>query len=335
MPETTTTAANTTFATPSTMTAAMIDEFGDASRFRIAQTAFPTQVNAEAIVRIHAAGVNPIDAKTRAGAGAAAAIPSFPAILGYDFSGVIVEAPYTSSPFPVGTEVYGMSAAPRNSGSYAEYVSVPLSHLARKPRSLSHTTAAGVPLAALTAWGMVVETAKAREGQRILIHGASGGVGHFAVQLASYFGASVLATTSAANVDFVTSLGARTVIDYTSVRFEEAITQQVDVVIDLIGNVRDNTGTRSLDLIRPGGLLVNAPTGSWPSLIEDAALSGVRATTYKVSPEGSTLSVLTRLLDAGDLRVSVQDEFRLEQIADAHRLIEGGHVRGKLVVRIV
>ncbi len=317
------------------MKAALIDELGAPDVFRIGEAPLPIAVNAEVIVKVHAAGINPIDAKTRAGRGASAAIPSFPYILGYDFSGVVAQAPYESSPFPVGTEVYGMSAAPRNGGSYAEYVSVPISQLARKPRTLSHVEAAAVPVAALTAWGMVVETAKAREGQRILIHAGSGGVGHFAVQFASYFGATVIATTSTPNVSFVKSLGAREVIDYSKQRFEEAISQQVDVVIDLVGNVHDNTGTRSLDVLRPGGLLVNAPSGSWPTVVEDSAEQGVRATRYKVSPEGSTLSVLTRLLDAGDLLVSVADEFALSDIAAAHRLLEEGHVRGKLVLRVV
>lgn len=320
--------------TQTTMRAALIDEPGGPDVFRLADVAYPVTVNAEAIVRVHAAGVNPIDAKTRAGARAAKGITRYPTTLGYDFSGTVVAAPYESCPFPAGTEVYGMSDAPRNAGSYAEYLAVPISHLARKPRSLSHVEAAGVPLAALTAWGMVIETAKAREGQRILIHGASGGVGHFAVQLATYFGAYVIATTSTPNVEFVKSLGAREVIDYTKERFENVLPQPVDVVIDLIGNTHDNMGTRSLDVTRPGGLLVNAPTGSWPNLVEEAALQGVRATHYKVSPEGSTLSVLTRLLDAGDLRVSIFDEFPLASVADAHALIETGHVRGKVVLRL-
>lgn len=321
--------------TADTMTAALIDETGGPDVFRIDRAPLPLRLNAEAIIRVHAAGVNPIDAKTRAGKGVAEGIPGYPFVLGNDFSGVVVEAPYETCPFPVGAEVYGMVGVPRNQGSYAEYVSVPIGHLARKPRALSHVEAAAVPLAALTAWGMVVETARAREGQRILIHGASGGVGHFAVQLAAYFGASVIATTSRANKGFVKSLGAREVIDYTSVRFEEAITHPVDVVIDLIGNVHDNTGTRSLQVVRPGGLLVNAPTGSWPTVVEDAALAGVRATHYKVSPEGSTLSVLSRLLDAGDLAVAVQEEFALADVAAAHRLVEAGHVRGKVVLRVV
>lgn len=140
---------------------------------------------------------------------------------------------------------------PRYSGSYAEYVSVPSVSIARKPSTLSHVEAAGVPLAALTAWGMVVELAKAHEGQRILIHAGSGGVGHFAVQFAAYFGASVIATGSTRNLQWLRELGAAQVIDHTAERFDELLSG-VDVVIDLVGNVHDDTGSRSLRVLRPG-----------------------------------------------------------------------------------
>jgi len=180
---------------------------------------------------------------------------------------------------------------------------------------------------------MVVEVAKAHEGQRILIHAGAGGVGHFAVQFASYFGAYVIATGSERNLGWLRELGANEVIDYSASRFEENLAD-VDVVIDLIGNVADNTGTRSLTVIRPGGLLVNAPSGSWPTFIEEAAAAGVRATGYKVSPDGSTLSVISRLLTSGDIRVRVDEVFDLEHAADAHRAIEGGHTRGKIVLKV-
>ena len=136
-------------------------------------------------------GINPIDAKTRSGAGVSGAVAGYPATVGYDFSGIVMKSPYESHPFPPGTPVFGMTSFPRSGGSYAEYVVAPSLSVARKPASLSHVEAAGVPLAALTAWGLVVETARAHEGQRILIHAGSGGVGHFAVQIAAYFGAHV------------------------------------------------------------------------------------------------------------------------------------------------
>lgn len=293
----------------------------------------PIRVSAEVLVRVVAAGVNPVDAKTRAGKGAFAAVSSFPLVLGNDFSGVVVEAPYEAHPLQPGTEVYGMGNVPRLSGAYAEYVSIPELSVVRKPAALSHIEAAAVPLAALTAWGMVVDTAKAHEGQRMLIHAGAGGVGHFAVQFAAYFGAHVITTSSQRNSSWLRELGAAEVVDYTAGRFEEQISD-VDVVIDLIGNVVDDTGTRSLATMRPGGLLVNGPTGSWPTLAADAAAAGMRGTGYRVSPDGSTLAVISRLIESGDLHVHVDQVFDLEDAAEAHRAIESGHTRGKIVLKV-
>ncbi|MEO5919896.1 MAG: NADP-dependent oxidoreductase, partial [Pseudolysinimonas sp.] len=277
--------------------------------------------------------VNPIDAKTRAGKGGFAGIGSFPAILGNDFSGIVVEAPYDAHPLQPGTEVYGMTLTPRTPGTYAEYVPVSALSVIPKPRALSHVEAAAVPLAALTAWGMVVETAKAHEGQRILIHAGAGGVGHFAVQFAAFFGAHVISTGSERNRGWLRDLGASEVIDYTAERFEERVSD-IDVVIDLIGNNADDTATRSLGVLRPGGLIVNGPAGSWPTMAQDAEAAGVRATGYRVSPDGDTLAVISRLLESGDVRVYVDRVFDLEDAAEAHRAIEGGHTRGKLVLKV-
>jgi NADPH:quinone reductase-like Zn-dependent oxidoreductase len=293
----------------------------------------PTSVNAEFLVKVVAAGVNPIDTKTRAGRGVTAAIDSYPAVLGNDFSGVVLKAPYEGHPIKVGDEVYGMTGFPRFGGSYAEVVSVSSLSVARKPKALSHVEAAGVPLAALTAWGMVVEVAKAHEGQRILIHAGAGGVGHFAVQFARFFGAYVVATGSERNLGWLAELGANETIDYTSERFEDVV-DTVDVVVDLIGNVQDDTGTRSLGVVRHGGLIINAPTGSWPTFIEDATAAGLRATTYKVAPDGTTLAVISRLLESGDVRVFVDQVFDLDAAADAHRSLETGHTRGKIVLKV-
>ncbi|MDO9397035.1 MAG: NADP-dependent oxidoreductase [Herbiconiux sp.] len=318
---------------PSTMRAAVVNGPGGPDAFSIVEVAAPLRINAEVLVKVAAAGVNPLDAKTRSGAGVAAAIRSYPCILGYDFAGVVVETPFAGHPLNVGDEVYGMMSVPRGDGSYAEFVSVPSLQVARKPRTLSLTEAAGVPLAALTAWGLVVDQAKAHEGQRMLIHAAAGGVGHFAVQFASYFGARVTATGSTRNQSWLRELGASTVIDYTATRFDDVVSDQ-DVVIDLVGNVHDRTGSRSLDVLRPGGLIINAPTGSWPTFEEEAAAAGVRATTFKVAPDGSTLAVIARLIDSGDVRVHIDEVYPLTDAAEAHRALERGHTRGKLVLQI-
>ncbi|GAA5202424.1 NADP-dependent oxidoreductase [Microbacterium jejuense] len=292
----------------------------------------PAPVLSELLVRVVAAGINPIDAKTRAGAGVSASTP-FPATLGYDFSGVVVKSPYEAHPLPPGTPVFGMASFPRTGGTYAEYVVVPTLSVARKPAALSHVEAAGVPLAALTAWGLVVETAHAHEGQRILIHAASGGVGHFAVQFAAYFGAHVTATASGRNASWVRELGAAVVIDHTTTRFEDVVAD-VDVVIDLVGNVHGDTGTRSLKVLRPGGLYAVVPTGSWQGYAEAADEAGVRATSYKVVPDGGALATIARLLDSGAVQVYIDRVFDLGDAASAHRELELGHTRGKIVLQV-
>lgn len=315
------------------MRALVIDEAGEGATLRLGEVPRPTRVLDEVIVRVVAAGVNPIDRKTKLGKGVAAAIPSFPAVLGFDFAGVVEEVPYAAHPLHPGDRVYGMARVPRLPGTYAEYVSVSSMSVAPMPIAASFVEAAAVPCAALTAWGAVVDVARAHDGQRMLIHAGSGGVGHFAVQLANYFGAHVTATGSSRNAEFLTSLGAARVIDYTSERFEEVAGEQ-DAVIDLVGNVADDTGSRSLDVLRRGGLIVNVPTKSWPTMAEEAKARGIRSTGYVVSPDARTLAVVSRLLDDGSLRVHVDGEYPLAEGEEAHRRLGEGHVRGKLVLRV-
>jgi NADPH:quinone reductase-like Zn-dependent oxidoreductase len=318
---------------PPTMRALVIDRPGPADELHLAEVDVPIAVFDELLVRVVAAGVNPIDAKTRAGGGVARAIPAYPAVLGLDFSGVVVSAPYEAFPLQPGDEVFGIARVPRTPGSYAELVTVSSLNVTRKPVRLSHVEAAAVPVAALTAWGMVVDLAAAAPGQRMLIHAGSGGVGHFAVQFAKAFGAHVTATGSTRNLDFLRELGADEVIDYTQTRFDDVLSG-MDAVIDLVGNVHDNTGTRSLRVLRPGGILVNAPTGSWPTMAAEAAAAGIRATGFKVAPSGHTLDFIAELIDDGAVRVHVDRVFALPDGAAAHRLIEEGHTRGKIVLQV-
>ncbi|MFZ2963988.1 MAG: NADP-dependent oxidoreductase [Rhodoglobus sp.] len=317
----------------STMRAVVIEETGGPEVLHLAEVQRPTRVGAEFVVKVVAAGVNPIDAKSRAGKGAAPAFGPYPVILGNDFSGIVVENSYGAHPIKVGDEVFGMTMVPRFAGTYAEYITVPATCLARKPRALSHVEAAAVPVAALTAWGAVVDVAKAHEGQRMLIHAGAGGVGHFAVQFAAFFGTHVITTGSTRNSGWLRELGARQVIDYTTTRFEDVV-QDVDVVIDLIGNVLDDTATRSLTVLKPGGLIVNVPSGSWPTMAEEAAAAGMRATDYRVPADGATLAVIARLLESGDVRVFVDQVFELAKAPVAHTALETGHTRGKIVLKV-
>ncbi|CAI9393210.1 NADP-dependent oxidoreductase [Microbacterium sp. T2.11-28] len=320
-------------APPETMRAVVFDAPGGPEALHEATLPVPAPVMSELLVRVVAAGTNPIDAKTRGGRGVFGAIDRHPSTLGFDFSGVVVSSPHEAHPLPPGTEVFGMVPFPRSGGSYAEYVVVPSLSVARKPAALSHVEAAGVPLAALTAWGLVVETAHAHEGQRVLIHAGSGGVGHFAVQLAAYFGAHVTATGSDRNLPWLRELGAAVVIDYATTRFEDVV-GEVDVVIDLVGNAHDDTGSRSLSVLRRGGLYIMVPTGAWPGYAEAADAAGVRATSYKVVPDGGVLSTLARLLDSGAVQVYVDRVFDLTEAAEAHAELERGHSRGKIVLRV-
>jgi NADPH:quinone reductase-like Zn-dependent oxidoreductase len=318
---------------PATMQAVVLDAPGPAEVLHLAEVATPVRINAEVLVKVSAAGINPIDAKTRAGKGVSAAIPRFPWVLGNDFSGTVVESPYEGHPLKPGDEVYGVSSTPRGMGSYAQYVSVPSLQVTRRPRRLTAVEAAGIPTAALTAWGLVVDVAKAHEGQRMLIHAGAGGVGHIAVQLAAYFGARVIATASGENVGWLRQLGAEQVIDYMATPFE-TIVSDVDVVLDLVGNVHDDTGRRSLSVLRQGGLIINVPTGSWPGFVDEAEGAGMRATTFKMSPDAACLAVISRLIDSGDLSVHIDEVFPLDQAAEAHAVLEGGHVRGKIVLQV-
>lgn len=318
---------------PAEMQAVVFDQPGPADVLRTASIPVPSPVLSELLVRVVAAGVNPIDAKTRAGRGVSAEIAGHPSTLGYDFSGIVVVSPYESHPLQPGDAVFGMTAFPRSGGSYAEYVVATSLSVARRPPSLSHVEAAGVPLAALTAWGLVVETAHAHEGQRMLIHAGAGGVGHFAVQLAAYFGAHVTATSSAENASWLRELGASVVIDHRSTRFEDVVTD-MDVVVDLVGNAADDTGTRSLSVLRPGGLYLMVPSGSWPEYREAAAAAGVRTTSYKVVPDGDVLATIARLLETGSVQVYIDRVFPLEEAAAAHAELEKGRTRGKIVLRV-
>lgn len=320
-------------APPPHMRGVVYDAPGDADVLHLAELPVPKPALSELLVRVVAAGVNPIDAKTRAGRGVHPLVSQPDTPLGFDFSGVVVASPFEAHPLQPGDPVFGMVPFPRSGGSYADYVVVPTLSVARKPASLSHVEAAGVPVAALTAWGLVVETAHAHEGQRVLIHAGSGGVGHFAVQLAAYFGAHVTATGSARNLGWLRELGASVAVDYATTRFEDVV-GDVDVVIDLVGNVHDDTGTRSLRVLRPGGLYVMVPTGAWDGYADAAAAAGVRATSYKTIPDGSVLATLGRLLDSGAIQVYIDQVFDLGDATEAHRALERGHTRGKLVLSV-
>jgi NADPH:quinone reductase-like Zn-dependent oxidoreductase len=307
-------------------------EFGGREVLSVEEVARPEPLPTEVLVRVHAAGVNPVDWKTREGQGMAG-LQSLPLILGWDVSGVVEEVGFGVTTLAPGDEVYGMPWFPRAAGGYAEYVTAPARQWARKPASLDHVHAAAVPLAALTAWQILTDTARVRAGQRVLITAAAGGVGHFAVQFARHLGAHVIGTASAARHAWLKELGAQETIDYTTTRFEEAASD-VDVVVDLVGDAHDDTSTRALKVLRPDGLLVAVPGGVSPELAAAARTAGVRATGYLVEPDGPALTTIAGLIDSGEVSVEVADTFPLERAAEAHAQGETGRTRGKLVLTV-
>lgn len=299
----------------------------------VEQVPRPEPLPTEVRVKVHAAGINPVDWKTRTGAGMAKVLGDPPFTLGWDVSGVVEKVGFGVTTLREGDEVYGMPWFPRAAGGYAEYVTAPARQFTRKPSSLSHEQAAAVPLAALTAWQALVDTAHVQSGQRVLIHAAAGGVGHLAVQFAKHLGAHVVGTARAGNHDWLSKLGADELVDYTAVRFEDAISD-IDVVIDLVGDGHDNTSTRSLDVLRPDGLLVAVPGGVSPELAAAAEAKGLRTSAFLVEPDGPALATIAGLIDSGEVAVEVEEVFPLEQVASAHARGESNRTRGKLVLRV-
>ena len=280
----------------------------------------------EVLVRMSAAGVNPVDWKTRA-RGVFLGEPPF--TLGWDVAGVVEEVGYGVTRFAEGDRVFGMPRFPREAAAYAEYVTSPSRQLARTPEALSDVEAAALPLAGLTAWQALVETADVSAGTRVLILAAAGGVGHLAVQIAKARGAHVIGTASGAKHGFVTSLGADEVVDYTTDDVADRA-RDVDVLLDTIGA---ETGAGALRALRDGGLCVTLAGASLGSLAE-AGGDRVRVVGLLVEPDRAGLEALASLAGEGALRPHVAQTFPLGDAARAHALSESGHVQGKLVLTV-
>jgi NADPH:quinone reductase-like Zn-dependent oxidoreductase len=313
------------------MRAIVQERFGGPEVLHLAQVPQPEPLPTEVLVRVHAAGVNPVDWKTRSGKGAAAAMGPLPFTVGWDVSGVVEQTGRGVTRFAPGDEVFGMPRFPRQAAAYADYIVAPSRQLARKPRNLSHVEAATIPLAALTAWQAIVDTAALEAGQRILIHGAAGGVGHLAVQIAKSTGATVVGTAKAAQHDFLRGLGADQLIDYTATRFEDEVAD-VDVVLDLIGG---ETSLRSISTIRTGGLLILVPSAADQSVLGEAERRGIRATNIMVEPDYPALEQIAELAESERLRVEIDAVFPLEEAARAHDHGESRSSRGKIALSVV
>ncbi|NUP45749.1 MAG: NADP-dependent oxidoreductase [Catenulispora sp.] len=302
--------------------------FGAPDVLRVVDVPRPTPLPSEVLVRVHAAGINPIDAAVRSGHFPLLGEPPF--VLGWDLSGVVEEVVPGVTRFEVGDEVFGMPFFPRAGGTHAEYVAVPSRQLARKPRALGHEQAAALPLAGLTAWQSLVDAADLQPGQRVLIHAAGGGVGHLAVQIAKARGAHVTATAGAAKHDFVRALGADEVVDHRTEDFTETA-RDLDVVLDTVGGP---VGRRSIGVLRPGGLLVTVVDRTDTALRAAVLDAGRRFAGITVEPDHVGLEALAALADAGRLRPHVEHAIPLADGAKAHELIESNATRGKIVLTV-
>jgi NADPH:quinone reductase-like Zn-dependent oxidoreductase len=311
-------------ATP-TMKAIVIHEYGGPEVLKYQDVPRPEPTDNQLLVRVIAAGVNPVDGMIRSGMFADEK-RGFPIILGGDIAGVVEKAGNKVTKFKVGDPVFAYVSLD-NGGGYAQYALVTQHEAAPKPKSLTYVEAAAAPIVALTAWQALIDTAKLSAGQTVLIHGGSGGVGSFAIQIAKARGAKVIGTASTANQDFLKQLGADVTIDYTKQKFED-IAKDVDVVLDSIGK---DTLARSYGVVKKGGIIVSLVARPKESELEK---HGIRGAALSVDPNSEELSEIGKLIDEKKIRVFVSQTFPLSEAMKAQEQVATGHTRGKIVLKI-
>jgi NADPH:quinone reductase-like Zn-dependent oxidoreductase len=333
------------------MKAFIIDRYGKKEVGRIADMPDPEVRDDDVLIRIHAASINPLDTKTRSGEFKLILPYRLPLILGNDMAGTVVRVGARVRNFKPGDEVYARPDDDRI-GTFAEFIAVKESSLALKPANLGMVEAASVPLAALTAWQVLVETAKLKKGQKVLIHAGSGGVGTIAIQLAKHLGAFVATTTSAANIGWVKALGADVVIDYKQQDFATVL-RGYDVVLNSLGT---NELNKSLQVLKPGGHLISisgppTPTFAvarglaWPLQQVLRLLSfGIRKKAKKIGGEytfvfmradGAQLREITALVESGAIRPVVDKVFPFQDTRKALAYVDSGRAKGKVVVQMI
>jgi NADPH:quinone reductase-like Zn-dependent oxidoreductase len=311
------------------MKAIILKGFGGVENLVLTELPLPSISENEVIVRVKAIGINPIDIKTRKGKGLAGALKEFdPIIPGWDISGTVTRVGAKVSALKKGDEVFGMINFPGHGKAYAEYVAVPEAHLALKPSVISHEEAAAASLAALTAWQVLKYKAGIKKGDRVLIHSAAGGVGHYAVQMAKYLGAWVAGTSSAVNKEFILSLGADKHIDYENQNFEDLL-HDLDFVLDTIGGEYTD---RSFKVLKPGGNIICIPSGTSEDITEKAGALGMNGSHFLVQSNGDNMKEIADLLEKGIVKSFVSKTFKFTEIQAAHQQMETGKTKGKIVV---
>src|SRR6266404_5896639 len=309
-----------------TMKAIVVHEYGGPEVLKYEDIPRPEPKDDEMLVRVIAAGVNPVDEMIRSGMFAKYEKAAFPMIPGADIAGVVEKAGGKITKFRMGDPVYAYISL-KNGGGYAEYAVATEGEASPKPKSLSYVEAAAVPVVALTAWQALIDTAKLSAGQTVLIHGGSGGVGTFAIQIAKARGAKVIATASTANQDFLKQLGADVAIDYTKTKFEE-VAKNVDVVLDSVGK---DTLARSYGVVKKGGFVVTLV-----ARIDQAELDkhGIRGASLSVKPDSNELVEIGKLIDEKKIKVIVSQTFPLSEAVKAQEQVATGHTRAKIVLKV-
>ncbi|MDS7944698.1 NADP-dependent oxidoreductase [Acinetobacter sp. V110_1] len=329
------------------MKAAYISHYGNIDNVQFDEQTKPSVTNDTVLVKVHAASINPLDLRVLEGEFKAILPVKFPFILGNDFAGTVVEVGSKVTQFKVGDEVYAKTDL---NGAFAEYTVVQQSSLALKPQNISMEQAAALPLVALTSWQALVEIAKVKAGQKVLIHAGSGGVGSIAIQLAKSLGATVATTTSAKNSGWVKELGADIIIDYKTMDFEQEL-KDYDVVLDTQGG---KTLEKSLNVLRRGGRLISIsgppdhafaevinpnwflkcviPMLSW-SIRHKAKKLGITYSFLFMQPNGQYLSKITELVEAGKIKPVVDQTYDFIQIKEALQYVNTGRAKGKVVLQ--
>ena len=312
------------FAQSPTMKAIVLHEYGGPEVLKYEDAPRPEPKENEVLVRVMAAGVNPVDALIRSGKYAKVFGTNLPLVPGYDIAGVVEKIGTKVAKLKVGDAVY---AYPMWGGGYAEYAVATDGEAALKPKTISFVEAAGVPLAALTAWQALIDVAKIDKGQTVLIHGGSGGVGGFAIQIAKARGAKVIATASTSNQDLLKQLGADVAIDYTKQKFED-VAKDVDVVLDSVGK---DTLARSYGIVKKGGFIA-----SLVAKPDQAELDkyGIRGAPISVKPNASELAEITKLIDEKKIKPIVSQVLPLTEAVKAQEQAATHHTRGKIVLKI-
>lgn len=314
------------------MRAWTLKDFGGIENLELAEVSKPMPLPGEVLVKIEAISVNPVEIKTREGFAQASSLKKDkPMILGWDLSGIVEQVGADVVNFKQGDEVFGMVNFPGSGRTYSEYATAPWQHLSAKPSNIDHESAAAASMAALTAWKAVVTYGQIQKGQKILIHGASGGVGHYAVQIAKYFGGEVTATASGSNRDFVMNLGADHFIDYKIEKFEE-VAGPMDVIIDSVGG---ENFAKSVMILKEGGVIVNLPTDKADAAQKIADEKGIK-NFYQmlVKSDGNILKSIAGLLASGALKSFIGAQFNFENLPQAQVSLKKGGINGKIAVKI-